>query len=70
MRHFRRPPSAIPGLPGRVPLPTAQGLLIPLTCFTHAPSPAYRSALTTAKLLALITAPAQLHLLPAETALK
>jgi hypothetical protein len=70
MRHFRRPPSAIAGLASRVPLPTAQRLLIALTCFTHAPSTAYRSALATVKLLPLIAAPAQLHLLPTETAVK
>jgi len=70
MRHFRHPPSAIAGLPSRVPLPTAQRLLVPLTCFTHAPSPVYRSALATAKRLSPIAALAQLHLLPTETALK
>jgi hypothetical protein len=70
MRHFRRPPSAIAGLAGRVTLPTAQRLLIPLTGFTHAPATAYRSALATAKLLSPVAAPAQLHLLPTETALK
>ena len=70
MRHFRRLPGAIAGLASRVPLPTAQRLLIPLTCFTHAPSTAYRSAVAAAKLLSPIAAPAQLHLLSAETALK
>lgn len=70
MRHFRRLPGAIAGLASRVPLPTAQRLLIALTRFTHALSTAYRSALATAKLLSPIAAPAQLHLLPAETALK
>jgi hypothetical protein len=70
MRHFRRPPSAIAGLASRVPLPTAQRLLVPLARFTHALSTAYRSALATAKLLSPIAAPAQLHLLPTETALK
>ena len=70
MRHFRRTPSAIAGLPSRVPLPTAQGPLIPLTCFTHAPSTAYRSALAAAKLLSPIAVPAQLRLLSTETALK
>jgi hypothetical protein len=70
MRHFRRPPSAIAGLPCRMLLPTAQRLLIPLTGFTHALSTAYRSALATAELLSSIAVPAQLHLLPTETALK
>jgi len=70
MRHFHRPPRAIAGLPSRVPLPTAQRLLIPLSCFTHAPATAYRSALAAAKLLTTIAALAQLHLLPTETALK
>lgn len=68
MRHFLRTPGAIAGLPRRMPLPTAQRLLIPHTCFSHALSTAYRSALATAKLLSPIAAPAQLHLLPAETA--
>lgn len=70
MRHFRRPPSAIAGLSRRVPLPTAQRLLVSLTRFAHRLSTAYRSALAAAKLLSPIAAPAQLHLLSAETALK
>jgi hypothetical protein len=70
MRHFLRPPSAIAGLASRMPLPTAQRLLIPLTCFTHGLSTAYRSALAAAKLLSPIAAFAKLHLLPTETALK
>lgn len=70
MRHFLRAPSAIAGLPSGVPLPTAQRLLVPLTRFTHALATAYRSALAAAKLLSPIAALAELHLLPAETALK
>jgi hypothetical protein len=70
MRHFLRTASAIAGLPSGVTLPTAQRQLVPLTRFTHAPATAYRSAFAAAKLLATITALAELHLPPAKAALK
>ena len=70
MRHFLAPPCAIAGLPCRVALPTAQRPLVSLPRFTHAPSTAYRSALTSAKLLPPVATSAQLHLLATETALK
>jgi hypothetical protein len=70
MRHFLQPPRAIAGLSRRMPLPTAQRPLVSLSGFAHALSTAYRRAVRTAKLLPPVAAPAQLHLLAAETALK
>ena len=70
MRHFLPLPRPIPGLSSSVALPTAQRLLVALPCLTHTLTAAYRSAFATAKLLPLIAATAQLHLLSTAPALK